>query len=96
MYKNNNALCWASESRKQNLSDRTLDLPLSFRLKHITSLKKTSLRRHQVRILPHYWFQGNFAATFVLNYRLRELPLSAVTNRFELRCEPKQLMLLYY
>ena len=43
-----------------------------------------------------YWFQGNFAAMFVLNYWLREFPLSVFTNRFELSCEPKQLMLLYY
>ena len=33
---------------------------------------------------------------FVLNYRLREFLLSAFANRFELKCEPKQLMLLYY
>ena len=41
-------------------------------------------------------FQGNFAPSFVLNFCLREFPLSAFTNRFELRCEPKRLMLLYY
>ena len=49
---------------------------------HITSLKN----------LPHpapgeslpYWFQGNFAAMFVLNYWLREFLLSAFANRFEL------------
>ena len=39
MCKNDNALCSASEYIKQNLADRTLDLPFSFRLKHITSLK---------------------------------------------------------
>ena len=33
---------------------------------------------------------------FVLNYWLREYLLSAFANRFELRCEPKRLMLLYY
>ena len=33
---------------------------------------------------------------FVLNYWLREFLLSAFVNRFELRCETKQLMLLYY
>ena len=43
-----------------------------------------------------YWFQGNFAASFVLNFCLREFLLSADANLFELRCEPKQLMLLYY
>ena len=30
-------------------------------------------------------------AVFVLIYRLRELPLSAVTNCSDLRCEPKLL-----
>ena len=34
-------------------------------------------------------------AVFVLIYRLREFPLSAVTNRFELRRQSKQLLLLY-
>ena len=33
---------------------------------------------------------------FVLNYWLREFLLSAFASLFELRCEPKQLMLLYY
>ena len=32
----------------------------------------------------------------VLNCWLRDFLLSAVANRFELRCKPKQLMLLYY
>ena len=45
--------------------------------------------------LPH-WFQGNFAAVFVLNYWLREFLLFALTNRFIMRCETKRLMLLYY
>ena len=40
--------------------------------------------------------QGNFAAVLVLNYRLREFLFSAFANHFEVRCEPKQLMLLYY
>ena len=31
-----------------------------------------------------------------LNYWLVEFPLSVFANRIELRCEPKQLMLLYY
>ena len=33
---------------------------------------------------------------FILIYRLRELPLSRVANRFDLRCHLKQLLLLYY
>ena len=36
-----------------------------------------------------YWFQGNFAASFVLKFCLREFLLSAFANRFEWRCEPK-------
>ena len=33
---------------------------------------------------------------FVLSYWLSEFLLSAFANHFELRCEPKQLMLCYY
>ena len=33
---------------------------------------------------------------FVLYYWLTEFLLSAFANRFELKCEPKQLMLLHY
>ena len=33
---------------------------------------------------------------FVFNYWLRGFLLSAFANHFELRCETKQLMLLYY
>ena len=40
-------------------------------------------------------FGATFAAVFVLIYWLREFPLSAV-NRFELRCQLKKLLLLYY
>ena len=61
---------------------------------HITSL------RNLPSLAPSesspYWFQGNFAVMFVLNYWLREFPLSVFANRFEFRCEPKQLNLLYY
>ena len=62
--------------------------------KDMTSLKKVPSPALS-KSLP-YWFLGNFAAMFVLNYWLREFPLSAIANRFEWRCEPKQLMLLYY
>ena len=84
----------APESNKRNPRDRTLDLAFLFRYKHIPSLKNLpSLAPNES--LP-YWFQGNFAASFVLNFCLREFLLSAFANRFELRCEPKRLMLLYY
>ena len=84
----------APESNRPNPPDGTMDLPFFFRYKHITYLKYVPLPT-PIQSLP-YWFQGNFAAVFVLNYWLREFLLSAFANRFELRCEPKQLMLLYY
>ena len=76
------ALCSVSESNKQNPRDRTLDLPF-FRYKHIPSLKNFPSPAPNDS-LP-YWFQGNFAASFVLNFCLREFLLSAFANRFELR-----------
>ena len=91
---NCNALCSVSESRKQNPRDRTLDLPFFFWCKHMPSLK--TLPSPAPNESSAYWFQGNFAASFVFNFCLREFLLSALVNRFELRCEPKRLMLLYY
>ena len=44
-----------------------------------------SAQRLKARICPT-GFGATFAAVFILIYRLREFPLSAVTNRFELRC----------
>ena len=73
--RNWNALCLVSESNKQNLRDRTFDLPLLFRYKHIPSLK--SLPSPTPNESLSYWFQGNFAASFVLNFYLREFRLSA-------------------
>ena len=84
----------APESNKKNPRDRTAHLPFFFRFKHISSLKNLPSPAPNDS-LP-YWFQGNFAALFALNFCLRELLLSAFANCFELRCEPKQLMLLYY
>ena len=91
---NCNALCLVSESNKQNPRDRTLDLPFFFRYKCIPSLK--NLPSPAPNDSSPYWLQGNFAAPFVFNFCLREFLLSALVNRFELRCEPKRLMLLYY
>ena len=58
-------------------------------------LLKTSLRPHQTRV-----FRTGFRVTLRLrlfwNFCLREFLLSAFTNRFEWKCEPKRLMLLYY
>ena len=84
----------APRSIKQNPRDRTLDLPFFFCYKHLTSLKNLSSAAPS-ESFP-YWFQSNFVMLFVLVYCLREFLLSAFANRFELRCEPKQLMLLYY
>ena len=86
---NFNALCSVSESNKQNSRDRTLDLPFFFRYKHIPSLKNRPSPAPNESL--SYWFQGNFAASFVLNFCLREFLLSAFANRFELRCDPKRL-----
>ena len=94
MCKNCNALCSVSESNKQNPRDRTLDLPFFFCYEHIPSLKNLPSPAPN-ESLP-YWFQGNFAASFVFNFCLREFLLSALVNRFEVGCEPKRLMLLYY
>ena len=94
MCSNCNALCSVSESNKQNAPDRTLDLPFFLHYKDITSLETLPSPAPNEN-LPK-WFQGNFASSFVLNFCLREYLLSAFTNRFELRCEPKRLMLLYY
>ena len=61
-----------------------LHSPFFFRYKHITSLKSIC-RLHKARVCPT-GFGASFAAMFVLNYWLREFPLSVVANRFELRC----------
>ena len=61
---------------------RTLDLPFFFRDKHITSLK--SHRSLAPGESFPYWFGATFRAMFVLIHWLREFPLSAVANRFEL------------
>ena len=76
------------------IRETTLDLPIFFCYKHIPSLKNLPSPAPNESLL--YWFQGNFAASFVLKFCLREFLLSAFANRFELRCEPKRLMLLYY
>ena len=71
-----------------------LDLPFFCRYKLIPSLKNLPSPAPN-ESLP-YWSQGNFAASFVCNFCLREFLSSAFAYRFVLRCEPKRLMLLYY
>ena len=70
----------APESNKQNPRDSTLDLSIFFRFKRIPSLKNLPSPAAN-KSLP-CWFQGNFAASFVLKSRLREFLLSAFANRF--------------
>ena len=48
-----------------------------------------------LRISRTSFIQGNCAATFVLNNWMRGFLLSAFANCFELRCELKQLTLMY-
>ena len=71
MLENRNALCSASEAKKQNLPDRTLDLPVFFRYKHITSLK-CHLSLAQARASPT-GFGATFSAVFVLNYLVERI-----------------------
>ena len=86
-------LLLSSKSNRQNPHPHsTIDIPFFFRYKHKTSLKDVPTPASS-ESLP-YWFQGNFAAMFALNYWLREFLLSAFANRFVLRCERKQPMLL--
>ena len=63
----------APQSNKQNPRDRTLDLPFFFRKKYVPSLINLPSPAPS-ESLP-YWFEGNFAASFVLNFCLREFPL---------------------
>ena len=48
------------------------------------AFKNDLLNAQKARKLPG--FQRNFAAFFVLNFCLREFPLSAIANLFEFRC----------
>ena len=94
IHENYNTICSASESINKTQRDKALNLPFFFRYKHITS-PKNHLTPAQSESLP-YRFRGNFAVVFVLIYRLREFPLSPVTNRFELMYQSKQLLQLFY
>ena len=56
-------------------------------------LSQITRRLHKVRVCPT-GFRATFAAVFVSIDLLREFPLSAVGNRFEMRCPLKQAILL--
>ena len=88
----------APESTEQNPRDRALGLPFFFRLKHIRVSSSFSQKPPFARTNGEFavLLQSNFAASFVLNYRLSEFLLSVFANCFELRWEPKRLMLLCY
>ena len=58
-------------------------------------LLKTAFCLRKERVNPT-GFGITIAAMFVLMYRFREHSLSTVTNRFEMRCQLKQLLLSYY
>ena len=87
-------LILCSSVKQTKSADRTMDKPFFFRYKHLTFLKNVQSPAPSESLT--YWLQSNFAATSVLNYWLREFPLSKLANRFKLRCEPNQLMLLHY
>ena len=57
----------------------------------IQLLLKTTFLLHKVRVCPTA-FWTTFAPVFVLINWLIEFPSSAVANRFELRCQLKQLL----
>ena len=63
---NLNSYSSAPESNRQNPPYRTMNLPSFFRYKHTTSPKNVPSPAPSEN-LP-YWFRGNFAAMFVLNY----------------------------
>ena len=79
---------------KQNLRDGTLDLALFFCYKQINSLKNHLPIAHGGSLL-YSFFEATFAAVFVLTCQLRVFPFYPVTNRSELRCKSKELLLLY-
>ena len=49
---------------------------------------------HKARVCPT-GFRATVKAMFVLICLLREFPLSAIANCFELKCQLKQILLLY-
>ena len=51
-------------------------------------LLKANFRLHKATVRPT-GFRANFAALFILNFWLREFPLSAVANSFESQCQSK-------
>ena len=87
MPENNNAFCSASESNTQNPQDTTSDLPFFFRYKHIISLKNHLSLAQGKSLL--YWFRDNFCGRICFDFPVIEFSLSAVANRFELRCQSR-------
>ena len=84
----------APEWNRQNPPDRTMDLPFFFRYKQITSLKKGPFARTNREFAM--LVSGQLCSCCCFELLVERISLSAFANRFELRCEPKELMLLYY
>ena len=74
------AFCSASEADKQTLTRKSLDS--SFVFSHERTIDLENLPGVNKAIVCPIGFRAAFAALFVLNYRLAEVPLSAVANRF--------------
>ena len=72
----------ASESMKQNPQDKTLDLSICFRYKHITSLKNLPLPAPSENLLC--WFHCNSYVCF--ESLIERMFLSAFAYRYEMRC----------
>ena len=94
MLGNYNAFHSASESSEQTPRDRMLDLPFCFRYKHKMFLIN-HLSLAQGESLADS-FRANFWGCACFDLLVEEFPLSAVADRFELRCQLKQLLLLNY
>ena len=81
--KDYNAFCSATESKKQNPRERTLDLPFLFRYKHITSLKSHLSLAHSESF--SFRFRGNFHGCVCFDLPVERISLA--TNRFGLKCQ---------
>ena len=73
----------------------TKTVQVSENTKRLSLDKAKVCRRDNLSLVCRTGFGAAFAAVFVLIYWFREFPLSAVADRFELRCQLKQLLLLF-
>ena len=89
---NYSAFCWASEVNKRIPRSGTLDLPFFFRYKHITALKN-DLSLLKARVCPVVL--GQLLQPVCFDLLVERVSFVAIANRFEVRCQLKQLLLLY-